>query len=124
MRIKQMFITACLCATALFALPAFADKSSVTIEAPEAARKGSIVTIRLTIHHKGNNFLHYTDWAYLKVNGKEVQRWEFTRKNLPEIEVFSREVQYTVNGPVDIEAEANCNIHGGKGPSKARIDLK
>lgn len=124
MRTKNIFITACLCALALCALPVFADKSSVAIEAPEAAPKGSTVTIRVTVHHKGNNALHYTNWAFLKVNGKEVQRWEFTWKKLPETEVFSREVQYTVNGPVEIEAEANCNIHGGKGPSKASIGLK
>ena len=106
------------------AQPVYADKSSVTISAPETAAKGSEVTVKLTITHSANNFFHYTNWVYLKVNGKEFSRWEFTRDNRPEEAVFSREVKIPVNEPVELIAEANCNLHGSKGPARWKILLK
>jgi desulfoferrodoxin (superoxide reductase-like protein) len=102
----------------------FADKASVTISAPETAAKGSEVLIKLTITHSSNNFFHYTNWVSLKVNGKEVSRWEFTSGKRPEAAVFSREVKIPVNEPMELIAEANCNIHGSAGPAKWKIAIK
>jgi len=102
----------------------FANKASVTISAPETAAKGSEVLIKLTITHSANSFFHYTNWVSLKANGKEVSRWEFTSGNRPEDAVFSREFKIPVNEPMEVIAEANCNIHGSAGPAKWKITIK
>ena len=101
----------------------FADKSSVAIEVPENITKGSVVTIKVTVTHSGNNFMHYTNWVYVNVNGKEIARWDFSWNNKPENEAFTREVKYTIEEPVTIEAEANCNMHGSKGKATKKIEL-
>ncbi|MCJ7832988.1 MAG: hypothetical protein MUQ20_01205 [Deltaproteobacteria bacterium] len=102
----------------------FADKSSVTISAPETAAKGSEVSVKLTITHSANSYFHYTNWVSLKVNGKEFSRWEFTSNKRPEEAVFIREVKIPVNEPMELIAEANCNIHGSAGPAKWKITIK
>ena len=107
-----------------FPAPSSANKSSVTIEAPEKAEKGSEITIRVNVYHSGNNLFHYTDWVSVSVNGKEVKRWEFSSFKRPEEENFSREIQYRVNGPMEILAEANCNMHGSAGPKKKTVNVK
>ena len=115
------------CLTAIFLLStgiALADKSAVTIIAPESAAKGTEVTIKLNVTHHGNNMLHHTKWAYIKINGKEIARWDFSATNTPESENFTKEIKYTVNEPAQIEAEASCNIHGSAGITKAGISVK
>jgi desulfoferrodoxin (superoxide reductase-like protein) len=108
----------------LAAQTSYADKSAVTISAPEAAAKGSEVVVKLTITHSTSNFFHYTDWVNLKVNGKEFSRWDFTRSNRSEEATFVREVKIPVNEPIELIAEANCNIHGSKGPANRKIAIK
>jgi desulfoferrodoxin (superoxide reductase-like protein) len=53
--------------------------------------------------------------------GRKIARWDFSWKNKPENEVFTREVTVDVVAPIAIEAEANCNIHGSKGPAKITV---
>ncbi len=108
----------------LFFSVAFANKSSVEIQAPETARTGSKITIAVRVIHEGNNFLHYTNWVYIKANGKEIARWDFTMGNRPDGEVFTRQIEYTVAGPVEIEAMANCNLHGSTGPRSVTVRIK
>jgi len=103
---------------------AFANKSSVSLTAPESVAKGTEVTIKVNVTHSGNNMFHYTNWVYVKINGKEVARWDFSATKTPESENFTKEIKYTANEPAQIEAEANCNIHGSTGISKASITLK
>ena len=103
---------------------AFASKSSVSLTVPESVPKGTEVTISVNVTHSGNNMFHYTNWVYVKVNGKEIARWDFSMTNTPESENFTREIKYTVNEPAQIEAEANCNIHGSTGITKAGVSLK
>ena len=103
---------------------ALADKSAVTINAPESAAKGTEVTVKLNVAHSGNNMFHYTKWVYIKVNGKEIARWDFSATKTPELENFTKEVKFTVTEPAQIEAEASCNIHGSAGIAKAVIALK
>jgi len=122
---KTCYVVFCL--TAIFLLStgaALADKSTVTIIAPESAAKGTEVTIKLNVTHHGNNMLHHTKWAYIKINGKEIARWDFSATNTPESEYFTKEIKYTVNEPAQIEAEASCNIHGSAGITKAAIAIK
>lgn len=110
-----------------FAFPAIssADKSSVTIEAPEKAQKGSEITIKLNVRHSGNNLFHYTDELKVSVNGKEVKRWEFSFSKRPEDAHFSREITYRVDeGLIEIVGEANCNMHGSAGPAKMIVDAR
>lgn len=102
----------------------FANKSSVSLTAPESVTKGTEVTIKVNVAHSGNNMFHYTKGVYVKINGKEVARWDFSATKTPESENFTKEIKYTVNEPAQIEAEANCNIHGSTGISKASITLK
>ena len=100
---------------------ASADKASVTIDAPETAIKGAEITIKVTATHDANNFLHYTNWLYIMANDKEVARWDYGWLNRPEGKTFTKEITYTVNEPVEIKAEANCNIHGSEGPQTVKI---
>jgi desulfoferrodoxin (superoxide reductase-like protein) len=111
-------------AVLLAARPGYADKSAVTISAPETVAKGSEAVVKLTITHSANNFFHYTNWVNLKVNGKEFSRWDFTSSNRPEEATFVREVKIPTNEPLELIAEANCNIHGSKGPAKWKIAIK
>jgi len=103
---------------------AFASKSSASLVVPESVPKGTEVTIKVNVTHTGNNMFHHTNWVYVTVNGKEIARWSFSAMNTPESENFTREIKYTVNEPAQIEAEANCNIHGSAGISKAGITVK
>lgn len=103
---------------------AFANKSSTSIEAPQTVQKGAELTIRVTVTHKGNNFLHYTNWLRVNLNQKEIARWEFSSGNRPESEVFTREVKINALEDLEISAEANCNLHGSTGPSAVKISVR
>ena len=100
-----------------------ADKSSVTIDAPETAIKGAEITIRVTAIHDANNILHHTDWLYIMVNDKEVARWDYSWRNRPEGKTFTKEITYTVTEPLEIKAEAHCNIHGSQGPQTVKLSV-
>ena len=101
----------------------YANIPTVTIEAPSSAAKESEVTIKIHVAHNSDNFLHYVNWAYISINGKEVARWDFTSSSRPEGNNFSREVKFTVTAPLEIAAEANCNMHGSKGKVKHTLSL-
>jgi desulfoferrodoxin (superoxide reductase-like protein) len=118
-----VFVFAVLLGTGL-ATDAFANKAAVTIEAPDSAAVGSEVTIKITVTHSANNFMHYTNWAYVMVNGKEVERWEYSWNKKPSDATFTKEIKYKVTGPLEIKAEANCNIHGSKGPAVAQVKMQ
>lgn len=100
-----------------------ADKSSVIIVAPETAAKGTEITIKVTAAHDANNFLHYTNWLYIMINDNEVARWDYSWRKRPEEKTFTKEITYTVIEPVEIKAEANCNIHGSEGPQTVKITV-
>src|SRR4030043_316142 len=74
----------------LYTRPVFANKASTSIEAPQSVQKGSEVTIRVTVTHKGNSFLHYTKALQVIANKKEIARWDFTSGQRPEAEVFTK----------------------------------
>ena len=107
-----------------FPLTLHANKTAVTIHAPQEVKKGSEITITLKVSHDGNNILHYTDWVVLTINGKEVKRWDFSLMNRPENENFSRSVTVTVNEPLKVEAQGNCNLHGSQGIATLNISVK
>lgn len=89
----------------------YANKSDVEIIVPDTAVKGSEIVIKINVTHSANNFMHHTQWAYIKVDGKELGRWEYPFDNAD----FSKEVKVVVTGDLNIEAMANCNIHGSTG---------
>lgn len=101
----------------------FANKSSVKIEAPQVAEKGSDITISVHVFHEGNNFIHHTNWVDMKVNGKPVQRWEFSAFRKPEAGDFTREVTYKMTEPITIVAQSHCNIHGSAGATTWTVTL-
>lgn len=107
----------------LFSTTAFADKASVTISAPESVKKGTVVTIKIQVTHSGNNFIHHVDWAQIKVDGKEVKRWDYSWTDTPESESFEREYKQTVMGPIEVSAQADCNLHGSTGEVKKQIKV-
>lgn len=100
-----------------------ADKSEVRIEAPDKAAIGEEIVIKLNVSHHGNNLLHHTKWLRLDVNGKTVQKWEFSATRRPEAENFGRTFTYKMDGPIEIVSEASCNLHGSKGPATWKVDL-
>jgi desulfoferrodoxin (superoxide reductase-like protein) len=103
---------------------ACADKTSVSIEAPQSVKQGTEVTITIAVSHNGNNFFHYTDWVYVFANGKEIARWDFSSGDRPENEKFTREVNYTVTEKTEITAKGNCNTHGSAGEVKTVISVE
>lgn len=103
---------------------AFADKASVSIEAPASVPKGSEITIRFTITHSANSFFHYVEWVKVMINNKEFSRWDYSALKRPEGATFTREIKYTINENAEIKAEASCNIHGSKGPATAKVSMK
>jgi hypothetical protein len=60
----------------------------------------------------------------VKVNGREVGKWEFSFYRLPENENFTREVSYTVDGPLTITAEGHCDIHGSEGKVEKTVAVE
>ena len=103
--------------------PAWANKAETRIEVPESAAKGSEITIKITVTHSANSFLHYTEWAWIQVNGKEITRWDFTSNSRPESETFSRETKLRVEGDFEISAKASCNLHGSANEAIAKVKM-
>lgn len=102
----------------------FADKAAVTIEAPDQAAKGTEILVKIHVTHSANSFFHYTNWVHVKVNGKDTALWDYSMTNRPEGAKFTKEVKLMVNEPLEITAEANCNIHGSQGPAKMKVSLR
>ena len=103
---------------------AFADKASVSIEAPTDVARGSEITIRLTITHGANNFFHYVEWVKVWINNQEFMKWEYSASKRPEEATFTKEIKYTVKENLEIKSEASCNIHGSKGPAILKVSVK
>ena len=101
----------------------FANKSSVELDIPKSAKKGSIIQIKVKVIHKGNSFFHYSNWVYIKINGETLKKWEFTAWKRPGSEVFTRELVYTVAGPTNVSAKAHCNLHGSIGEKSKKIKV-
>jgi len=123
MKKKSMVLVGFLFVLLVFATEGFANKSSVKIEAPQTAEKNSEIVIKIHVFHKGNNFIHYTNWVDVKINGKTLQRWEFSASKRPEAENFTKEIVYKLTGPITIVAEANCNTHGSEGSKTWTVTL-
>jgi len=123
-RRKLLFVLMMVPFYSLYARSAFANKSSTSIEAPQTVPKGSEATIRVTVTHKGNNFLHYTNWLKVIVNQKEIARWDFSSGQRPEAEIFTREVKLNATEDLEVTAEAHCNMHGSTGPTTIKISVK
>lgn len=105
------------------ATAAFANKPTVTISVPESVKAGTEVTIKMKVTHNGNNFIHHVDWAQISVEGKEVVRWDFSMFSTPEAATFERELKLVVTAPVEVSAQADCNMHGSNGAVKAQIKV-
>lgn len=119
-----MTVAVCLVTAGVLLLAAGAaeaNKSSVAIETPVSAGTGGKAVLKITVSHSGNNFLHHTDWVRVRADGREIARWDFSWRNLPESAVFTREVTVDAAGAMAVEAEADCNIHGSKGPAKITL---
>jgi len=101
-----------------------ADKSAVTVEAPDQAARGTEITVRIQVYHSANSYFHYTNWVKVLVNGQQAAFWEYSAGNRPEGAQFTREIKLTINAPTEIVAEANCNLHGSQGPEKKTIGIK
>lgn len=108
----------------LFSLSSYANKTSVEIVAPEKAKKGSEVTVKVEVKHFGNSKAHYTDWVKVKINGEEYKTWEYKPDNLPEDQNFTVEFKIKIEENTEIIAEGNCNKHGSKGTDKFTIKVE
>ena len=101
-----------------------ANKTAVRIEVPESAEKGTEITIKVHVSHDGNNFLHYTNWVSIKINGQEVKRWKFSMFKRPESDNITLKIKYLITESITIVAEANCNRHGSDGAKTAIVSVK
>jgi desulfoferrodoxin (superoxide reductase-like protein) len=125
----MMRTRALVCISILFTLfsligPAFANKSSVSIEGPQTVAKDTEITIRVTVNHKGNSFLHYTKWLKVMVNQKEIAHWDYSASQRPEAEVFTKEIKIKADENMEVTAQSTCNIHGSAGPATLQISVK
>lgn len=120
---KKSLLTAGLL-TVVLVLPGLANKSSVSIQAPAAVEAGEETTIKISVTHRGNSSLHFTNRVVVLANKKEIARWSFSSSNRPEAENFSREITLKIEAETEITAEANCNLHGSAGPATARIRIE
>jgi desulfoferrodoxin (superoxide reductase-like protein) len=105
---------------------AFANQSSVSLEAPNSVERGTEITIKVNVTHSANNYFHYTKWVSIKVNGEEIARWDYGKYKYkrPKAKNFTREIKYIVTDDVIIEAEASCNIHGSKKKAIKKVFIK
>jgi len=108
----------------LWANIAFANKASVSIEAPAEVAKGTEITIRLTVIHNADNVFHHVEWAQLMVNNNQVGYWKYSTLDRPSAATFTIEIKYTVNENTEIRGEASCNLHGSAGPGFFKIAIK
>jgi desulfoferrodoxin (superoxide reductase-like protein) len=115
----QFLLVVLLCANV-----AFANKASVSIEAPAEVTKGSEITIRLTVDHSADNMFHHVEWVQLRVNNNQIGYWEYSAFDLPPAATFTKEIKYVVNENTEIRAEASCNLHGSAGPALFKIVIK
>ena len=109
--------------TLAIAPAAWANRSSAVIEAPATVSKGTEATIKVTVSHNGNNWFHYTEWAKVTANGKEIARWDYSWSNRPESEVFTKEIKLQITEPTKIRAEASCVSHGGEPPDEKTVQV-
>ncbi len=124
MRNASLFCVVLLLVVAGWSGMALADKAAATIEGPTSAAKGSEVTVKVTVTHSANSATHHVEWLKVTAGGKEIARWNFTSSQRPEAATFTKEVKVTVLDMTEIKAEANCNVHGSKGPSSLRVSVK
>ena len=102
----------------------WANKAEAKIEAPESTPQGSEITIRVTVVHNADSFLHHVEWLWIQVNGNEVARWDYTASNRPEGATFTKEIKYKVEGDVEVKAKASCNMHGSAGEAVGKVSAK
>ncbi len=103
---------------------AWANKAEAKIEATESAAKGSEITIRVTVTHNADSFLHHVEWLWIQVNGNEIARWDYTATNRPEGATFTKEIKYKVEEDAEIKGKASCNIHGSAGEALTKVLAK
>lgn len=105
----------------IFLASATANKTAVEIKAPAEVKVGTEITIVIKVEHKGNSKGHHTDWVSLKINGKEVKKWEYPKTALPPSEIFTVEYKIIVTEEMTIVAQGNCNLHGSAGPQTMTV---
>jgi desulfoferrodoxin (superoxide reductase-like protein) len=123
-RRKLLFILMMVPAFPLYTRSAFPNKSSTSIEAPQTVPKGSEITIRVKTTHNANSSYHHTEWLKVTINQKEIARWDYKGGNLPEAEVFTKEIKVKALENTEVVAEASCNRHGSQGPTTVKILIK
>jgi len=123
---RQWWLLLCVCLVMILTLEthAFANKTTVSIQAPAEVPKGSEVLIQVTATHSADNPLHYTEWLYIMMNGKEIARWNYTAFNRPGSETFTKEIKFIAAENMEIKAEGSCNLHGSAGPAILKISVK
>jgi desulfoferrodoxin (superoxide reductase-like protein) len=119
-----LFLIQFLWVVLLCANAAFANKASVSIEAPAEVTKGTEITIRLTVDHNANTVFHHVEWVELIVNNHQVGYWKYSAFDLPPAATFTKEIKYTVYENTEIRAEASCNLHGSAGPTFLKVAVK
>jgi len=121
---NTIYTIAALVVFLVFSTGAFANKTGVKIIAPEKVAKGTEITIKIEVTHMGNTKSHYTEWVWVKVNGKEFKKWEYNPDSLPENQNFVVEFTIKAEENMEIISEGNCNKHGSKGENKVTIKVE
>lgn len=118
-----MVVATLLLSLVTFAGAARADKAAATVEAPDQVAKGTEIILKIHVTHSENSFLHYVSWLRVKVNGEEIKEWDYSVSHRPEGARFTKEVRLVIKETSEVEAEANCSLHGSKGPGRKTITV-
>ncbi|HOO98766.1 MAG TPA: desulfoferrodoxin family protein [Bacteroidales bacterium] len=103
----------------------FANKTTVSVKSSATlVPKGTEVTITISVTHKGNSKMHYTDWVTVKFNGKEVKRWEYTKTSLPSDDNFTLQYKMKVVENGVVEVQGHCNLHGSTGAKTIELKIE
>lgn len=108
-------------ATIMLSFTVFANKTSVKLTAPAEAKKGTEVSVKINVMHKGNSGSHHTDWVTVSVNGKEVKKWTYDKKNLPPAGDFELTYTFILTEDAAIEVKGDCNLHGSTGAQSVTV---
>jgi hypothetical protein len=119
--LRSCLVSAAFLWMALVPAAGLANQAAVKIDAPEEAARGDVVVITINVMHDANLAKDHVNWVWLKLNGRQVRKWVFTREHLPESNNFSLKYQFIMSGDTTVSAEGNCIMHGSAGPDMKKI---
>ncbi|WP_158308902.1 desulfoferrodoxin family protein [Methanocella arvoryzae] len=93
---------------------ASADRAEVDVDAPDTARPGETVQVKLNVHHEDSAPGHYVDSVKLYDGDRLLKEWTYDNSNFERAEEWSVTYTGSFDRDVNLRAVVNCNLHGGE----------